>query len=117
MSPRILLLVVALLVAAVPASAQSLGPAPYLVMTIGSSVDLATSLEAVGSGRAKEGNPFLAVGGTPGLIGGKLAATAGLALIMKKLAAEGHPRWAAVLGYSAGIALASLGARNARVGR
>jgi len=113
-----LLIVLALLVSAIPASAQSIGPSPYVVMTIGSSVDLATTLSALHSGAAvKEGNPFLAQTGTPGLIGGKVAATAGLAYLMKRLAKAGHPRAATVLGYTAGIALSGLAYRNAQVGR
>jgi hypothetical protein len=111
------LLTAALLLFAVPASAQSIGSAPYVVMTLGSSVDLATTLEGLASGRAQEGNPFLAVAGTPGVIGGKVAATAGLAWLMQRLGRSGHPRAAKVLGFTAGVALAGLGARNARVGR
>jgi len=114
------LVVLALLLAAVPASAQDrprLGPAPYLVMVLGSTVDLSTTLVALHTGAGQEGNPFLAHTGTPGLVGGKVAATAGLAYLMRHLAKHGHPRVATVLGYTAGIALAGVGARNAQVGR
>ncbi len=114
-SVKSFLIVLALLVSTIPASAQ--GQAPYVAMTLGSSIDLATSLSAISSGLGKEGNPVLAHGGTTALVGGKVATTAGLAVIMRKLAKEGHPRIAAIVGYSAGFALASLGARNARVGR
>lgn len=114
-----LLLVLALLVS-VPASAQSLdhvGPAPYLVLTIGSGIDLATTLDATRTGRGQEANPFLSHGGTPGLVVGKVVATTALALMMKGLAGKGHPRAAKVIGYVTGIALAGIAAHNAQVGR
>lgn len=117
MNPRSLILAALLLSSSGPASAQSFTPAPYVVLTLGSSVDLATTLEAIHSGRGQEANPFLSHGGDVGLIAGKVAATAGLAFAMQRLGLAGHPKVAATIGYVAGIALAGLGARNARVGR
>lgn len=116
---KALLLVLALLVS-VSSSAQSLnpvGPAPYVVLTLGSSVDLATTLEAIHSGRGKEGNPFLSHGGDAGLISVKVVSTAAVAVLMQSLAKRGHPRVAQVLGYAMGGVLTVVAARNARVGR
>jgi len=112
------LVLVALLVS-VPASAQDrVGPAPYLVLTVGSGYDLATTLHALHTvPGAVEANPFLSHGGTPGLVAGKVAATAALGYVMNRMGVSGHPRAAKVLGYVAGIAMAGIGARNARVGR
>lgn len=115
-----LLLVLALLVSAVPASAQSLdhvGPAPYVVLTLGSSVDLATTLEAIHSGRGQEGNPFLSHGGDAGLVTVKVVSTAAVAVLMNSLAKRGHPRAAAILGYVVGGTLTLVAAHNAKVGR
>lgn len=117
---KAILLLLALLVSTVPASAQSLdhvGPAPYLVLTVGSAVDLVTTLDATRTGRGQEANPFLSHGGTPGLVVGKVVATTALALMMHGLAGKGHPRAAKVVGYVTGLALAGVAARNARVGR
>jgi len=114
---KALLLTLALFVCAVPASAQSLSPAPYLVLTVGSAVDLTTTLQALHSGRGQEGNPLLSHGGDAGLIAGKVASTAALLFVMRQIGLKGHPRIAAVIGYAGGAALAGLGARNAQVGR
>lgn len=113
-----LLLLVALLLSAVPASAQDrVGPAPYLVLTIGSGVDLVTTLDATLHGRGREANPVLSHGGTPGLVAGKVGATVALGLMMRGLAAKGHPRAARIVGYVTGLALAGVAAHNAQVGR
>lgn len=101
----------------VPASAQSLGPAPYVVLALGSSVDLATTLDAIHSGRGQEGNPLLSHGGDAGLIAVKVVSTAAVAVLMTSLAKRGHPRVATILGYVLGGGLTVLAARNARVGR
>jgi hypothetical protein len=116
MLPKVLL-VAALLLSAIPASAQSIGAAPYVALTLGSSIDLATTLSGIHSGRAQEGNPLLSHGGTPGLVGVKSASTLGLALAMRHFAKHGHPRAAKVIGYTVGIVLAGVGYRNAQVGR
>jgi hypothetical protein len=113
---KALLVLLALLVS-VPASAQALSPAPYLVLTVGSAVDLGTTLQALHSGRGQEGNPFLSHGGDAGLIAGKVVSTAALLFVMRQIGLKGHPRIAAVIGYAGGAALAGLGARNAQVGR
>jgi hypothetical protein len=112
------LILAALLLTAVPASAQSIGPAPYLVLTVGSGLDLATTLHALHTvPGAHEANPFLSHGGNTGLIVGKVVSTAALAFVMKQIALKGHPRAARVLGYVSGIALTGLAARNSQVGR
>ena len=116
MTARFLLL--ALLVSAVPASAQDrVGPAPYLVLTVGSGIDLATTLDAIHTGRGTEANPFLSHGGDAGLIAVKSVSTAAVAVLMNSLAKRGHPRAAQVLGYVAGGALTVIAARNFQVGR
>lgn len=106
---------VALLLSASPASAKSVGPAPYLALTIGSALDLGTTLHALHTvPGAVEANPFLSHGGTTGLVIGKVISTAALGLVMNRVGLRGHPRVAQVIGYVSGMALGSLGARNAR---
>ena len=110
------LLVLALLVS-VPASAQSrVGPAPYLVLTLSASVDLATTLDVLHSGRGQEGNPLLAHGGQAGLIAGKVAMTAVTAFAMRQFGLKGHPRIASALGYLSSVA-AVAAVHNLKVGR
>lgn len=106
-----------LLLMAVPASAQSLGSAPYLALVAGNSADLVTTLHALHSGRGKEGNAVMAVAGTSGLIAMKTAGTVFIGFAMKKIGADGHPRVAKAIGYVAGIALAGVSYHNARIGR
>jgi len=102
----------------VPASAQSLGPAPYLVLTVGSSLDLATTLHALHTvPGAVEGNPLLNHGGDAGLIAGKVASTAALLFVMRQTALKGHPKLASVIGYVGGAVLTGVAMRNAQVGR
>ncbi len=118
MSVPLGLLVVLALGLAVPAGAQStLGLAPALTLSVGSAIDLGTSLQSIHAGRGQEGNPFLASVGTPGLIAWKVGATAGLIVVCQRLAGAGHPRIGKALAYGVGIGLAGLGARNAQVGR
>jgi hypothetical protein len=110
-------LLAALLLSAVPASAQSrVGPAPYLVVTLSASLDLATTLDVLHSGRGQEGNPVLAHGGQAGLIAGKLATTAATLFAMRQFGLKGHPRIAAAIGYLSGIG-AVAAVHNLTVGR
>jgi len=111
------LLVCALCLWAAPAMAQErVGPTPYLVLTVGSGIDLATTLHALHTvPGAHEANPFLSHGGDAGLIAGKVASTAALLFVMRQIGLKGHPKAAQILGYVGGAALAGLGARNARV--
>lgn len=112
------LILVALVCVATPVQAQSVGGAPYLTLTIGSAIDLTTTLHALHTvPGAVEANPFLSHGGTTGLVIGKVVSTAALALLMQQIGLRGHPRVARSIGYVAGVALGGLGARNARVGR
>ncbi len=114
---RIAALLLILLAVALPATAQpALGVAPALTLSVGSAIDLGTSLSSIHSGRGQEGNPFLASVGTPGLIAWKVGATAGLIVVCQRLAGAGHPKIGKVLAYGVGIGLAGLGAHNARVG-
>ena len=119
MSARIAgLLVVLALGLALPAAAQTpLGLAPALTLSVGSAIDLGTSLSSIHSGLGQEGNPFLAHVGTPGLIAWKVGATAGLIVVCQRLAGAGHPKIGKVLAYGVGIGLAGLGMRNAQVGK
>jgi len=112
-------LALALLLAAVPASAQSrptLGLAPYAAVLAGSALDLHTTLAALSSGLGQEGNPLLSHGGTPGLVAVKSASTVGM-LLMVRLVGKTHPKAARVLGYAVGAGLSGLALHNARVGR
>jgi len=114
---RIAALLLVLLAVALPVAAQTpLGVAPALTLSVGSAIDLGTSLQSIHSGLGQEGNPFLASVGTPGLIAWKVGATAGLIVVCRRLAGAGHPRIGKALAYGVGIGLAGLGARNARVG-
>jgi len=73
---RIAALLLVLLAVALPAAAQTpLGVAPALTLSVGSAIDLGTSLSSIHSGRGQEGNPFLAHVGTPGLVAWKVGAT------------------------------------------
>ena len=115
---RIAALLLVLLAVALPAHAQpALGLAPALTLSVGSAIDLGTSLSSIHSGLGQEGNPFLAHVGTPGLIAWKVGATAGLIVVCQRLAGAGHPKIGKVLAYGVGIGLAGLGMRNAQVGR
>jgi hypothetical protein len=99
-------------------SAQtSIGPAPYLVLTIANSLDLATTLHALHSGRGKEGNPVMGAMGTPGLVVMKTGGAVFVGWAMKKIAHDGHPRVARTLGYVMGAAMVGVSLHNVRVGR
>jgi hypothetical protein len=124
-----LLTLVALLLSAVPVSAQTpsaarpcpclttIGVTPYGVLLAGSGLDLGTTLKALQQPGTREGNPLLAHGGTPGLVAGKVATTAALVWVMYRLSHSGHPRAATVIGWTGGIALTSIAIRNTRVGQ
>jgi hypothetical protein len=111
------LLVLALLLSSVPASAQSLGPAPYVVLTVASAADLATTLESLHSGRGREGNPLMQHGGEAGLVSLKVVGTAAIGGLMQQIARRGHPKAAQILGYVIGGTLTLVAARNTQVGR
>ena len=104
------------LLRAAPVSAQALVPSVALVS--GSGADLITTLYVLHTTPgAREGNPFLSHGGDPGLIAGKVATATALVVALRTLTAHGHPRWAKVIGYGAGITLGGLAARNASLSR
>jgi hypothetical protein len=120
---RIPILVVLLVTLAGPVSAQErivpapVGVTPYLVLTVGNSLDLLTTVQAMTSGRGQEGNPLFRQTTPAGLVAIKTGSTVAVALLMRHLGQHGHPRLAKVLGYSLGIGLTGIAARNARVGR
>ncbi len=95
---------------------DGIGLAPYLALIGGNGADLATTLQAISSGRGREGNPVLAKMGPGGIAAMKVGGTAGIALLMKQLAKE-HPDLAKWIGYLNGGAMGALAVRNATVGR
>jgi hypothetical protein len=97
-------------------AADGIGPWPYLALIGGNGADLATTLQAISSGRGKEGNPVMAKMGPAGIAAMKVGGTAGIALLMKHLAKE-HPDLAKWIGYLNGGAMGALAVRNATVGR
>src|SRR5262245_43033618 len=93
-----------------PMKAESgIGIAPYAAMLGGQGSDLGTTLAALSRGGFRETNPL----GGPGVIAAKAAMMPILAILMKKLAASGHPTAAKVMGYGAGAAGAVPAAINA----
>jgi hypothetical protein len=101
---------------AVTPTRDGIGLAPYLALIGGNGADLATTLQAISSGRGKEGNPLMAKMGPAGIAAMKVGGTAGIALLMKHLAKE-HPGLAKWIGYLNGGAMGALAVRNATVGR
>jgi len=91
--------------------------APQVVLTIGSSLDAASTIYALRTNpNAKEANPILGQGGTAGLVVGKVATTSALVWIVGAMQ-KNHPVWAKVIGYGGGAALSGLAARNLSVAR
>lgn len=110
------LLIALLLLPSTVRAQDTIDPKPILAFIAGSSFDMATTLYALNSSpNVREGNPFLQVGGTPGLVIVKSAATAAVALEVYRLMGHGHPTAAKVLGYAGGIALSGLALHNLRV--
>ncbi len=111
-------LVLAFVLFAAPVSAQSLDVKPSLALAIGSGLDLASTLYALHSTPgAQEGNPILAQGGTPGLIGMKVGLAAGVIWAVTRIGHQGHPTAAKVIGYVGGAVLSGIAYRNTQVGR
>lgn len=110
---RLHLAVVALLLLLVPrvASAQA------WPIVVGSGFDLGTTLYDLHTLPGHEANPFLAHGGTVGLIAVKSGATALLVVAVNRLTHEGHPRLAQVIGWTSGVVFSGVAIRNLRVGR
>lgn len=106
------LLVMAALGCPRSAHAQS----PQTVLTIASAADAASTVYALHANpRAREWNPALRMGGTPGLIAGKVVTTSALAWAIGKIAPT-HPRLAKVIGYGGGAVLGGLAVNNVRLG-
>ena len=111
-------LILAFVLFAAPVSAQSLDVKPSLALAIGSGLDLASTLYALHSTPgAVEGNPILAHGGTPGLVGMKVGIAAGAIWAVNRIAKQGHPTAAKVIGYVGGAVLSGIAYRNTQVGR
>ncbi len=106
------LLLILLLAWSAPATAQT---APTAALVAGSTLDLATSVRALQQPNTREANPFLAHGGTAGLVAGKVATTAGLVWVMHRLATSGHATAAKVIGFGGGALLTSIAIRNERL--
>lgn len=112
---KAVLLIAALLVAT-PVYAQEL--APVVVLSVGSALDLATTVHALATvPGAVEGNPILSHGGTSALVGTKVALTAAVVVAITRLSKRGHPKAAQVLGYVGGFTFAAIAYRNSVVGR
>jgi hypothetical protein len=94
-----------------------IGPATYLVLTVGNVVDLVTTLESLHSGRGREGNPLWSSANPAGFVVIKTASTLSIAYAMRQLASHGHARAAKVVGYTMGFTLIGVGVHNAMVGR
>ncbi len=108
-------LLIALLLAS-PVAAQTVDPKPIAAFIAGSSFDMGTTLYALTSSpNVREGNPFLQVGGTPGLVIMKSAYTALAALAIVRLTRQGHPTAARWMGYVGGAALSGLALHNLKV--
>lgn len=94
---------------AAPAPKSSgIGAAPYVALFGGQGADLATTVAALRNPNLKEGSPL----GTGGMVASKAAMLILLPLLMKKLAASGHPTAAKTIGYVGGAAGAVPAAMN-----
>ncbi len=108
-------LLIVLLVAS-PVAAQTVDPKPIAAFIAGSSFDMGTTLYGLNSSpNVREGNPLLQVGGTPGLILIKSAATAAVAIALYRMTGQGHPKAAAVIGYLGGAVLSGIALHNMKV--
>ena len=94
---------------------RGIGWGPYAALAGGNVFDTLTTVDALRSGRGKEGNPLL--GQNPAVIAAlKLLATVPEALVLRWLGKD-HPTVAKALGYGIGGLGAAVGARNLMVGR
>lgn len=91
---------------------KSIGPGPYLAMIGGHLSDAVTTKLALRNPNLVEGNPILNGFGPAG-IAMKSGSALLTALLMRKLANEGHDRAAKLLGYGTGAGMGALAARNA----
>ena len=93
-----------------PAEHKGIGAAPYVSMFGGQGADIATTVAAVKSGRFREANPL----GLTGVLAAKGAALTLVPWLMRKLARDGHPTAAKILGHGVGAAGAVPAALNMR---
>ncbi len=82
----------------------------------GNVADIATTLQAIHDGRAREANPLMGHGGTAGMVAVKAATTAAEALLLERLAKQ-HPKAAYIAALTLGGIGAGLAVHNAKVGR
>lgn len=103
---------------AVPLKAQTgIGIAPYAALAGGSILDGASTIAALRRPGTYEANPFLSAGGTAGMVAVKAASTAAVVWAMRRLAAQGHPTAAKIIGYGGGAGYGALAAHNMTQGR
>lgn len=110
------------------AAAQTPAPSPQdddrrklheigLPAMIGGNVaDIATTLQAIHAGRAREANPLMGHGGTAGMVAMKAGTTAAEAFLLEKLAKE-HPKAAYIAALTLGGIGGALALHNATVGK
>ena len=99
-----------------PTEDRRIGWPPYAAMLAGNSADLVTTIEALTTGRGREGNP-IAGQDLRRIAATKIAGTLALAYIMRQLDDRDHDRLAKWLGYLDGIGTGAVAVHNARVGR
>lgn len=98
-----------------PPEKKGIGPLPYLAMLGGEVADVGTTVAAKRRG-AVEANPTLGSFGPVGM-GAKAGSALLIALLMRKLAGDGHPTLAKSLGYGVGAGLTGVAIRNSQVGK
>src|SRR3990167_555373 len=92
------------------------GWAPYAAVIGGNAADALTTMQAIRSGRGREGNPLLPQ--SPAAIAGmKAALTVPEVWAMRALTKAGHPRIAKAIGYGIGALGGAMAVRNHRGGR
>lgn len=91
---------------------DSIGIAPYLVMTGGNVSDLLTTVAALNTGYLHEGNPFNSRNNTTPIIITKIIGTVSIAAVMYALNHLGHPKVARTIGYLDGALTFGVAAHN-----
>lgn len=100
-----------------PAARKGIGLAPYLALAGGSLADGISTVQALKRPGTYEANPFLSAGGTAGMVAVKAASTAAVVWAMRRLAAQGHPTAAKIIGYGGGAGYGALAAHNMGQGK
>lgn len=97
-------------------SSTPLGPTATSALIVGNALDLTSTLMAVHSLGLEEKNPLLGKTALT-IVPLKVALTAVQVYGVKRMAAEGHPRWARTLAWGLGVGFSALAVRNTRVRR